>query len=58
MNFRSIFSYLGLMLLILAMLMLLPIAVSWIFAEDVYLPFLLGSIVSFITGIVLYKKLQ
>ncbi len=58
MNFRSILSYLGLMLVILAILMLLPLAVSWIFAEDVYLPFLLGSIVSFITGIVLYKKLE
>lgn len=58
MNFRSVLSYLGLMLVILAILMLLPLPVSWIFAEDVYIPFLLGSIVSFSVGIILFKKFE
>ncbi|NIO20467.1 MAG: hypothetical protein GTN76_06935 [Candidatus Aenigmarchaeota archaeon] len=58
MNFRSVLSYLGLMLGILAILMLLPIAVSVIFAEDVYIPFLLGAVISFAIGVTLYKKFE
>jgi len=58
MNFRSILSYLGLMLVILAMLMLLPVGVSFIFSEHVYLPFLVGSTISFVTGVILYRKFE
>ena len=58
MNFKSVLSYLGFMLVILAILMLLPLAVSWIFAEDVYIPFILGAVISFAVGIVLYKKFE
>lgn len=58
MNFKSVLSYLGLVLVILAVLMLLPIGVSWIFAEDVYIPFLLGAVISFAIGIILYKKFE
>jgi len=58
MNFKSVLSYLGLMMVILAILTLLPLAVSWIFAEDVYLPFFLGAIISFAVGIILYKKFE
>lgn len=56
MNFSSVLSYLGLMLDILGILMLLPLAVSVIFAEDVYIPFVLGAAISFAIGITLYKK--
>jgi trk system potassium uptake protein TrkH len=58
MNLRSVLSYLGLMLVILAILMLFPLPVSWVFAEDVYISFLLGSIVSFSIGIILFKKFE
>lgn len=58
MNFKSVLSYLGFMLVILAILMLLPLAVSWIFAEDVYIPFIFGAVTSFAVGIILYKKFE
>jgi trk system potassium uptake protein TrkH len=58
MNLRSVFSYLGLMLVILAILMLLPLPVSWAFAEDAYISFLIGSIISFSIGIILFKKFE
>jgi trk system potassium uptake protein TrkH len=58
MNFKSVLSYLGLLLGILAVLMLFPIAVSWIFAEDVYIPFLLGAAISFAIGIILCKRFE
>ncbi len=58
MNFKSVLSYLGLLLGILAILMLFPLAVSLVFAEDVYIPFLLGAVISFAVGVVLYKKFE
>ncbi|MEE9323458.1 MAG: TrkH family potassium uptake protein [Candidatus Aenigmarchaeota archaeon] len=58
MDWKSVFSYLGLVLIILSFLMLLPLAVSFIFAENVYVPFLLGALVSFVIGIFLSKKFE
>ncbi|UCC91659.1 MAG: hypothetical protein JSV39_00065 [Candidatus Aenigmatarchaeota archaeon] len=58
MNWKSVFSYLGLVLIILAFLMLLPLVVSFLFAENVYVPFLLGALVSFVIGIILSKKFE
>lgn len=58
MDWRSIFSYLGMVLVVLAGLMLLPLAASFVFAEDVYIPFIFGALLSFTLGIVLTKKFR
>jgi trk system potassium uptake protein TrkH len=58
MNWRSVFSYLGLILLVLAFLMLLPLIVSFVFNDGVYVPFLFGALVSFVIGIILSKKFE
>jgi trk system potassium uptake protein TrkH len=58
MNWRSVFSYLGLVLIVLSFLMLLPLVVSFVFGENVYIPFLLGALVSFVTGTVLSRKFE
>ena len=58
MNWKSVFSYLGLVLIIFSFLMLLPLVVSFVFSENVYVPFLLGAFVSFVIGIFLSKKFE
>ncbi len=59
MEFKSILSYLGTLLEILGILSLIPIMVAWIFNEgDLYTPFLLTAIISFILGIILDKRFQ
>lgn len=59
MDLKSILSYLGTLLEILAVLSLIPLIVAGIFQEaGLYTPFLLTAIISFILGIVLDKRFQ
>jgi trk system potassium uptake protein TrkH len=48
----------GFILVVLSFLMLLPLAVSFVFNENVYIPFLLGAFVSFVIGTILSKKFE
>ncbi len=56
MNFKAVLHYLGLVLTIISVLMLLPVVVSYIFNEDVYVPFIFGFVVTMSFGIALRKK--
>jgi trk system potassium uptake protein TrkH len=58
MNFKSIFSYLGLVLEILGILLLIPIIVSWVMGENVYVPFFIAAIISFVFGTLMDKKFK
>jgi trk system potassium uptake protein TrkH len=58
MNWKSVFSYLGFILIFLAVAMLLPVIVSLVYDEDVFIPFFLGAFASFVCGIVLVKKFR
>ncbi len=58
MNWKSVFSYLGFVLIALAVFMLVPLIVSLYYQEGVYVPFMLGSFISFAAGLVLIKKFK
>ncbi len=58
MNWRSILSYLGLVLVTLSFFMLLPLAVSFVYGEGVYIPFILGAFVSLALGTLLSRKFE
>ncbi len=56
MDFKSVFSYIGVILEILGILALIPIIVAWIFNENVYTLFFITAIISFVLGTILDKK--
>lgn len=58
MNWKSVFSYLGYILIFLAVAMLLPVIVSLVYDENVFIPFFLGAFVSFLCGVILIKKFR
>ncbi|MBN2042843.1 MAG: TrkH family potassium uptake protein [Candidatus Aenigmarchaeota archaeon] len=58
MDFRSLASYLGLILEIFGILTLFPLVVSWVFQEPVFIPFLLAAAVSFFFGFILERKFR
>lgn len=58
MNWKSVFSYLGIVLVVLSLFMLPPLVVSLIFDENVYIPFFLAAFVSFVIGLILVKKFK
>jgi trk system potassium uptake protein TrkH len=58
MDWKSVFSYLGIVLVALSVFMLLPLAVSLFYGEKIYIPFLLSAFVSFVAGLVLIKKFR
>lgn len=58
MNLKSVFSYLGIVLILLSVFMLAPLIIGLIYDDGVYIPFLLGAFISFITGLILVKKLR
>jgi trk system potassium uptake protein TrkH len=58
MKWQSVFSYLGLVLIVLALSMLLPFVASFVFGDGVYIPFLLAAFVSFVIGLALVKKFK
>lgn len=59
MDSTSILSYLGTLLEILAILSLIPLIIAWVFNEgELYTPFLLMAIISFILGVILDKRFQ
>jgi trk system potassium uptake protein TrkH len=58
MKWQSVLSYLGFVLIALALSMLLPFAASFVFDDGVYIPFLLGAFVSFVIGLALAKKFR
>ncbi|MCX6817365.1 MAG: TrkH family potassium uptake protein [Candidatus Aenigmarchaeota archaeon] len=58
MNWKSVFSYLGFILIFLAVAMLLPAIVSLVYDENVFIPFFLGAFVSFLCGVILIKKFR
>ncbi|MCK5022894.1 MAG: TrkH family potassium uptake protein [Candidatus Aenigmarchaeota archaeon] len=58
MNWKSVFAYIGLVLVVLSVLMLFPIVVSIIFNEGVFVPFVFGSVISFVIGIFLSRKFK
>lgn len=56
MNWKSVFSYLGMVMVVISLFMLLPLLVSFIYAEGVFIPFIIGAVVSFSAGIFLNKR--
>lgn len=58
MNFRSVLSYLGIILEIFGVLSVIPIFVSILTGDGVFVPFLLTAVASFILGTVLDKKFE
>jgi trk system potassium uptake protein TrkH len=58
MDFKSVFSYVGVILEILGILVLLPVIVSWIFNEGMHILFFVTAIISFVSGTILDKKLR
>ena len=58
MNSRSVVSYTGISLEILGISMLVPILISWIYAEDVFVPYALGALISLGFGFVLSWKFE
>lgn len=56
MDFKSVFSHLGVILEILGIIALVPIFVSWIYGEGIYVPFLVTAVISFGLGTILDKK--
>ncbi len=58
MDFRSLASYLGFILEIFGLLALIPLIVSWIFQEPVFIPFILASALSLIMGFALDRKFK
>ncbi len=58
MDLKSVFSYLGFVLVALAVSMLIPFFASFVFDDGVYIPFLLGAFISFVIGIILIKRFR
>ncbi len=58
MEFRSLLSYLGLILEIFGILSLIPLIVSWAFQEAVYIPFFTMASVSLVIGFLLDRRFQ
>jgi len=58
MDLKSVFSYLGFVLVALAVAMLIPFLASLIFDDGVYIPFLLSAFISCVIGIILVKKFR
>ncbi len=58
MDWKSVFSYLGMVLVILSLCLLLPLVAGLAFGERVFIPFLLSAFVSFAAGLVLVKKFR
>jgi trk system potassium uptake protein TrkH len=58
MNWKSIFSYLGVVLILLSLFMLVPLIVGLVYDDGVYIPFLLAAFISFSFGIILAKKFK
>jgi trk system potassium uptake protein TrkH len=58
MDWKPVLSYLGIIFVVLACLMLVPIIVSLVYEEGVYIPFMLAAAVSLIIGAVLVKKFK
>ncbi|HDD46096.1 MAG TPA: TrkH family potassium uptake protein [Candidatus Aenigmarchaeota archaeon] len=58
MKIFSVLSHLGLVLEIFGIFLLIPNIVAWIFGENVFLPFFISAVMSFIAGILLDKRFE
>lgn len=58
MDFRSVASYLGLILEINGILTLIPLFVSALSADGLYLPFIVAALLSFLSGLALDRRFQ
>lgn len=58
MRFISIFSYTGLVMQVIGILLLIPLPFSWYFGEQTFIPFLTASLVSFVCGVFLDRKFE
>ncbi|MFH1978029.1 MAG: TrkH family potassium uptake protein [Candidatus Aenigmatarchaeota archaeon] len=56
MDFKSVFSHVGMILEMFAIMSLIPIFISFIFGENMYTPFFLTAVLSFAIGSLLDKK--
>ena len=58
MNFRVIFSTLGIILMIIGISMLLPLAWSVYYASNDLLAFIISAVITFLVGLFLFKGIK